>query len=75
MLGDQGNIRAIRVICGENGLEVWPQRGAGGTKAEAGGLTADLRSSTLISNRVRVPTDHTEGGVGFFTTDVTGEHG
>ena len=48
MLGDQGNIRAIGVIGGENGSEVWPQRGAGGTKAEAGGLTANRRSSTLI---------------------------
>jgi hypothetical protein len=89
MLGDQGDIRAIRVICGENGSEDlatknmrrqksrssginrsspltgayleprsahgthgihgmlnpedWPQRGAEGTKAEAGGLTANLR--------------------------------
>ena len=44
MLGDQGDIRAIRVICGENGSEDWPQRGAEGTKAEAGGLTANRRS-------------------------------
>ena len=32
MSGDQGNIRAIRVICGENSSEDWPQRGAEGTK-------------------------------------------
>ena len=43
MSGDQGNIRAIRVIRGENGLEDWPQRGAEGTKTEAGGLTAHRR--------------------------------
>ena len=70
MSGDQGNIRAIRVIRGENGLQDWPQRGAEGTKAEAGGLTANRRSSALISNR-GLPTETTEGGVGFFTTDVT----
>ena len=34
MLGDQGTIRTIRVIRGENGLEVWPPRGAEVTKAE-----------------------------------------
>ena len=68
MLGDQGNIRAIRVIRGENGLQDWPQRGAEGTKAEAGGLTAHRRSSTLISNRGRVPTENTEGGLGFLAS-------
>jgi hypothetical protein len=26
MIGEQGNIRAIRVICGENGSEDWPQK-------------------------------------------------
>ncbi len=61
MLGDQGNIRvyirAIRVICGKNGSEDWPQRGAEGTKMEAGGLTANLRSSALISNRGKWPAD------------------
>jgi hypothetical protein len=55
---------------GLNGSEDWPQRGAEGTKAEAGGLTANRRSSTLISNR-GVPTENTEDGIGFFTTDVT----
>ena len=42
MSGEQGNIRAIRVIRGENGLEDWPPRGAEVTKAEAVGLTANL---------------------------------
>ena len=32
MSGEQGTIRAIRVICAENGLQDWPQRGAEGTK-------------------------------------------
>ena len=32
MFGEQGTIRAIRVIRGENGLQDWPQRGAEGTK-------------------------------------------
>ena len=32
MLGNQRTIRAIRVICVENGLQDWPQRGAEGTK-------------------------------------------
>ena len=32
MSGDQGTFRAIRVICGENGSEDWPQRGAEGAK-------------------------------------------
>jgi hypothetical protein len=36
MLGDQGTIRAIRVICGENGLEDWPQKGAEVTKTKQG---------------------------------------
>ena len=27
MIGEQGTIRAIRVICGENSSEDWPQRG------------------------------------------------
>ncbi len=34
MLGDQGDIRAIRVICGENGLEDWPPKTREVTKAE-----------------------------------------
>jgi len=32
MLADQGTIRAIRVICGENSSEDWPQRGTEVTK-------------------------------------------
>ena len=45
MFGDKGNIRAIRVICGENGSQVWPQRGAKGARiggrAAGGGRTTD----------------------------------
>ena len=35
MSGEQGTIRAIRVIGGENGLHDWPQKGAEGRKKGA----------------------------------------
>ena len=41
MSGEQGNIRAIRVIRGENGLQDWPQRGAEVTKTETVFRTTD----------------------------------
>ena len=34
MPGDQGNIRAIRVISGEHGSEDWPQKTREVTKTE-----------------------------------------
>ena len=43
MSGDQGTIRAIRVIRDENGLEDWLPKAREVTKAEAGGLTAHRR--------------------------------
>jgi hypothetical protein len=43
MLGDQGNIRAIRVICGENGLEDWLPKTREFTKIKTEFLTANLR--------------------------------
>ena len=41
MSGDQGTIRAIRVICAESGLQDWPQRGAEVTKTETVFRTTD----------------------------------
>ena len=43
MFGDWGNIRAIRVICGENGLEDWPQKTR---KTESEFLTTDVTDIT-----------------------------
>ena len=43
MFGDQGNIRAIRVIRGENGLEDWLPKAREVTKTEIGFLTANRR--------------------------------
>ena len=41
MIGEQGTIRAIGVIGGENGSEDWLPKEREVTKTEAGGLTAN----------------------------------
>jgi hypothetical protein len=49
MLGDQGNIRAICVIRGENGSEDWPQKTREVKKKEANGRIVAERSITRIA--------------------------